>query len=88
MTRNFVGCILSTARLSGIQDGEGSVVVVIVHQTDESLRLSHGPDGGFPSSRMFPCSDDLAFIPFVFRRTRVNLDVVVPGRAYTSLMDR
>jgi len=40
-TRDLVGCILSTACLGGVQDREGSVVVVIVHRTEESRRLSH-----------------------------------------------
>ena len=34
-TRDFVGCILSTTGLGGVQDREGSVVVVIVHRTEE-----------------------------------------------------
>jgi len=51
MTRNFVGHILSTAGLSGVEDCEGSVVVVIVHQTGQSHRLSHA-QGNFPSSRI------------------------------------
>ena len=40
-TRDFVGCILSAAGFGGVQDREGSVVVVIVHRTEEFRRLSH-----------------------------------------------
>ena len=43
--RDFVSCILSTTGLGGVQDCEGSVVVVIVHRTEESRRLSHA--GGY-----------------------------------------
>jgi hypothetical protein len=43
-TRDFVGCILSTAGLGGVEDREGSVVVVIVHQTEESRLLSHASE--------------------------------------------
>ena len=51
MARDLVGCILSTAGLSGVQDREGSVVVVIVHQTAQSHRLSHA-QRKFPSSHV------------------------------------
>ena len=83
-TCNFVGCILSATCLGGVQDREGSVVVVIVHRTEEFRRLSHAwRISLLPHFLQNPAP---ILRPLIFGWTRINSNLTTPVSSLRIVM--